>query len=240
MADLTGPFDPTRYLRRLGKGDYLEVKWRLVWLRTEHPDAAIETELMQLIDDPPMAIFRARVSIPGAGSATGWGQEEPKDFGDYLEKAETKALGRALAALGYGTQFTDDYGRDDEPAGGQGGEPRAAGRGTTARAKADTRRHPLERVNPEAPNTMARDVVGFGPPPPRPDAAFVRIMPDGKPLWKVGELAGSLVAQGDGPAYLESLIKCRDHGASYRTTTAAGAAWMCTSDAGTHFYKGAR
>lgn len=102
-------FDPTRYLRKLGKGDYLEVKWRLVWLRTEHPNAAIETELMRLEHNPPMAVFRAKVTVPGGGSATGWGQEEPKDFGDYLEKAETKALGRALAALGFGTQFTEDF-----------------------------------------------------------------------------------------------------------------------------------
>ncbi len=102
-------FDPARYLRKLGKGDYLEVKWRLLWLRTEHPDAVIETELVRLEKDPPMAVFRARVAIPGGGSATGWGQEELKDFGDYLEKAETKALGRALAALGYGTQFTEDF-----------------------------------------------------------------------------------------------------------------------------------
>ncbi|MER3421308.1 MAG: hypothetical protein C4290_12660 [Chloroflexota bacterium] len=103
------PFDPTRYLRKLGKGDYLEVKWRLLWLRTEHPDAMIETELVHWEKDPPMAVFKAKVSIPGGGSATGWGQEELKDFGDYLEKAETKALGRALAALGYGTQFTEDF-----------------------------------------------------------------------------------------------------------------------------------
>jgi hypothetical protein len=102
-------FDPTRYLRKLGKGDYLEVKWRLLWLRTEHPDAAIETELVHWEKDPPMAVFKAKVTIPGGGSATGWGQEELKDFGDYLEKAETKALGRALAALGYGTQFTEDF-----------------------------------------------------------------------------------------------------------------------------------
>ena len=27
----------------------------------------------------------------------------------YIEKAETKALGRACAALGYGTQFCDDF-----------------------------------------------------------------------------------------------------------------------------------
>ena len=42
--------------------------------------------------------------------ATGWGSETAADFGDYVEKAETKALGRALAALGFGTQFCEDYG----------------------------------------------------------------------------------------------------------------------------------
>jgi hypothetical protein len=102
-------FDPTKYLRKLGKGEYLEVKWRLLWLRTEHPDAVIETEMARFESDPPMAVFRARVSIPDGGSASGWGQEEFKDFADFLEKAETKALGRALAALGYGTQFCEDF-----------------------------------------------------------------------------------------------------------------------------------
>ena len=55
------------------------------------------------------AVFRATVEIPDGGSATGWGSEEASDFGDYIEKAETKALGRALAALGYGTQFCPDF-----------------------------------------------------------------------------------------------------------------------------------
>lgn len=120
-------FDPSRYLTKLPKRgrqadgswktvetDYLEVKWRLLWLRTEHPNASIETELASHGDDT--AIFRARVSIPNGGSATGWGHETASDFGDYLEKAETKALGRALAALGYGTQFCEDFdfARDDE------------------------------------------------------------------------------------------------------------------------------
>jgi hypothetical protein len=49
------------------------------------------------------------VAIPGAGEATGWGSETADDFEDYIEKAETKALGRALAALGYGTQFCEDF-----------------------------------------------------------------------------------------------------------------------------------
>ncbi len=101
-------FDPAKYLVNLnGRGEYLEVKWRLLWLRTEHPDAIIETEMVRYEDAD--ALFKARVSIPGGGSATGWGSESAGDFRDFLEKAETKAIGRALAALGYGTQFCQDH-----------------------------------------------------------------------------------------------------------------------------------
>ena len=100
-------FDPSRYLTKVGSSDYLEVKWRLVWLREAHPGATIDTELVS--HDDQMAVFRARVSIPEGGSATGWGSEGYNDFRDYLEKAETKALGRALAALGFGTQFCPDF-----------------------------------------------------------------------------------------------------------------------------------
>lgn len=100
-------FEPSKYITKIKGGDYLEVKWRLVWFRTEHPEGQIETELIHHGDN--QAVFRARVTIPGAGSATGWGSEGIDDFRDYIEKAETKALGRALAALGYGTQFCPDF-----------------------------------------------------------------------------------------------------------------------------------
>jgi len=102
-------FDPTPYLRQLrgrgGGADYLDVKWRLLWLRKEHPDAEIVTELVQ--HDPQMAIFKATVSVPTGGKATGYGSETASDFPDFIEKAETKAIGRALNALGYGAQFGD-------------------------------------------------------------------------------------------------------------------------------------
>jgi hypothetical protein len=100
-------FDPSRYLTKVGSSDYLEVKWRIVWLREVAPDARIVTELHSHGDQE--AIFRAEITIPGGGSATGWGTETFGDFRDYLEKAETKALGRALAALGFGTQFCPDH-----------------------------------------------------------------------------------------------------------------------------------
>jgi len=116
----TKNFDASKYLSDLHGKDYLEVKWRLLWLRTEHPDAVIETELAKFGDG--LALFRARVTVPGEGIATGWGSETEGDFGDYIEKAETKALGRALAALGYGTQFCEDFdfSADRKP----GSEPR--------------------------------------------------------------------------------------------------------------------
>jgi hypothetical protein len=100
-------FDPRRFVTRVGGADYLEVKWRVYWLRTQHPDAVISTELIS--HENNVAVFKAFVSIPGGGSSTGWGSEGYDDFRDYLEKAETKALGRALAALGFGTQFTPDF-----------------------------------------------------------------------------------------------------------------------------------
>lgn len=100
-------FDPSKYLTRVGGSDYLEVKWRLVWLRAKHPDAEIDTELKTI--EPDEAIFKATIRIPGGGSATGWGSETAGDFRDFVEKAETKAIGRALAALGFGTQFSPDH-----------------------------------------------------------------------------------------------------------------------------------
>ena len=100
-------FDPAHYLMQIDGKDYLEVKWRLVWLRAEFPTARISTRLMK--HDDGFALFRATVVLPNGASATGWGSETARDFGDYIEAAETKALGRALAALGFGTQFTRDY-----------------------------------------------------------------------------------------------------------------------------------
>jgi hypothetical protein len=97
-------FDPQQHLSRVSGGDYLEVKWRLVWLRDKHPDASIITEMVEATKD--FALCKATISIPGGGSATGYGSETPQDFKDHIEKCETKAIGRALGALGFGTQFS--------------------------------------------------------------------------------------------------------------------------------------
>lgn len=99
------PFDPNHFVSKVKGRDYLEVKWRIFWLRNEHPDASLTTDLVSHADG--RAILRAHVTIPEGGSATGYGSETAQSFENYIEKAETKAIGRALTALGYGTPATD-------------------------------------------------------------------------------------------------------------------------------------
>lgn len=101
-------FNPNDYIMKLQGKEYLPVQARLLWLRTMHPDAVLQTELLEF-KNGEYALFKATITIPGRGSATGHGSEDPKGFRDYIEKAETKAIGRALGALGFGTQFTDDF-----------------------------------------------------------------------------------------------------------------------------------
>lgn len=101
-------FNPNEHLTKLKGKDYLEVKWRLVWLRDACPNAQIATSLVHLDMDKGVAVFKARVEDGNGGIGEGHGSESSKDFGDYIEKAETKAIGRALAALGYGTQFAPE------------------------------------------------------------------------------------------------------------------------------------
>jgi hypothetical protein len=111
---------------------YLEVKYRLVWLREEHPEAQITTEIVHLDLDKEVSaevsewddnlrksvkvtkhakglvIFKATIKLPNGAIGTGTKMENAAAFGDFLEKAETGSVGRALAALGYGTAATDE------------------------------------------------------------------------------------------------------------------------------------
>ena len=102
-----GSFNPKEHMMKLKGKDYLEVKWRLVWFREDHPDYGIYTELIEF--DDKHAVFKAAITNPdGRLLSSGTGSESVRDFGDFIEKAETKAVGRALAMLGYGTQFDPD------------------------------------------------------------------------------------------------------------------------------------
>lgn len=87
--------------------DYLEVKYRLVWFREERPTWGIETRVVDMSDKH--AVFTAVVKDEqGRILASGHKHEDKAGFADFREKAETGAIGRALALLGYGTQFTGD------------------------------------------------------------------------------------------------------------------------------------
>ena len=87
--------------------EYLEVKYRLVWFREDHPDWSIETELANVTDVSAYAKAVVR-DDKGRTIATSHKFESIQGFPDFIEKAETGAIGRALALIGYGTQFCAD------------------------------------------------------------------------------------------------------------------------------------
>lgn len=126
-------FNPTERLRRVQGGAlYMDVADRKLWLHTmtEHALSGaysyiINTECHTLTER--IAVFRAEVTVADSEGAvirrcSGWGSETPQDFGDYIEKAETKALGRALANAGFGTANAEPEGTliVDAPRGGDG------------------------------------------------------------------------------------------------------------------------
>jgi len=78
-----------------------------LWFRLEHPDWTIKTKLIKLSDKN--AIFRAQIiDKEGKMISIATKQENIQNFKDFIEKAETGAIGRALALAGYGTQFTGE------------------------------------------------------------------------------------------------------------------------------------
>ena len=100
-------FDPNSKLTNIRGKDYLEVKWRIVWFREDHPLGAIETEVIS--HDPQ--VIKATIKTE-SGNVLGTGIGTPKTQGVAsnrpFEGAETAAVGRALAHAGYGTQFTGE------------------------------------------------------------------------------------------------------------------------------------
>lgn len=101
-------FDPNEHLVDLKGKKYLPVAPRIAWFRQEKPCWRINTELIEFKHENNygLAVFHCKIyDENGNVVSTGYGSETLSDFRDYFEKAETKAIGRALAALGYGTLF---------------------------------------------------------------------------------------------------------------------------------------
>lgn len=88
--------------------DYLMVAHRLVWFNEASDRFNVSTDFLLLTDEQTVArahvvVFNEKGEV--VKSATATKRETKKDFSDHTEKAETGAIGRALALMGYGTQF---------------------------------------------------------------------------------------------------------------------------------------
>ena len=96
-------------LMNLKGKEYLMVAHRLVWLTEEADSYEIMTEFPVMLPDLAVAkttltIFDKDGKVIKKTQATK--RETMKDFPDFIEKAETGSLGRALAMAGFGTQFS--------------------------------------------------------------------------------------------------------------------------------------
>lgn len=102
-------FDPKRHIMKLKGKDYLPIAARLIWFRDEHPDWGIVTTPVEINMEKQYAIFSASI-FNGEGKlmATATKMENVQGFGDFIEKAETGSVGRALAYCGFGTQFAPE------------------------------------------------------------------------------------------------------------------------------------
>ena len=115
---IASDFDPKAQLMNLKGRDYLNVQSRMVWfIRDQRALIAagmatqsyhVLSDLVEIDRERGFAHFRATVTDVLGNQSVAYGSETSKDFGDYIEKAATKALGRALIGLGYGTQFAPE------------------------------------------------------------------------------------------------------------------------------------
>ena len=118
-------FDPNKYMLKLLKSkkitlkngqvrweqtetDYLPVAARIAWFRKDHPDWSIITKTEQLANKG--VVMKAIIKdANGRIIATARKKETEIGFPDYIEKAETGAIGRALAMCGYGTLQAPEF-----------------------------------------------------------------------------------------------------------------------------------
>jgi hypothetical protein len=129
-------FDPNKHMMQLkskeGSKDYLPIAWRLVWFRELCPQGTIDSEELEYDLDREITVerdqwdnnarqwrkvqktargyarYKAIVTDGKGGRAVAHASESAVDFAEFGEKAETKAIGRALAMLGYGADFAGD------------------------------------------------------------------------------------------------------------------------------------
>lgn len=112
-------FEPKDYLRKEVTEDgisfYLDTKYRLLWFRMKYPEGKLVKIPKAL--NKEYATFEVRVytdkndaedNFLANGFASRYKDDGNEKFGlNFVESAETAALGRALKDAGFGTQFCD-------------------------------------------------------------------------------------------------------------------------------------
>ena len=111
-------FNPREHFINLKGKQYLPVAPRIAWFREEHPDWTIMTYAVPDLSGTDYTTFAAEI-LDGTGRliAKAHKTEHEKHFADYREKAETGAIGRALALCGYGTLFAQELEEPITPTG---------------------------------------------------------------------------------------------------------------------------
>jgi hypothetical protein len=189
-------FNPNEHLLRIQGKDYLPVRWRLVWFHQATGSRAgyVTVEIEHHRQDGFAKFFTIawdgndeqwrHVNIRGVELdvcgrvATGEGSETRADFNDYYEKAATKALGRALAGLSFGTQFAPELDEKqrivdspvERPVRGSSG-PGRAGAGEAGRTPAKTAQQPATA----APEAFAHEPAEMDGEPPANEQQMLSI-----------------------------------------------------------------
>ena len=111
-------FNPKDHFINLKGKQYLPVAPRIAWFREEHSDWTIMTYAVPELSGADYCTFAAEIQdASGRLIAKAHKTEHEKHFADYREKAETGAIGRALALCGYGTLFAQELEEPITPAG---------------------------------------------------------------------------------------------------------------------------
>jgi hypothetical protein len=89
---------------------YMMVAHRIVWFNEDVEGGSFEMSTEQLVLTEERAVIKATVEVYDKDGrllkqGVGTKAETKKDFPDFIEKAETGAIGRAITMMGYGTAY---------------------------------------------------------------------------------------------------------------------------------------
>lgn len=121
-------FNPNLHIISIKGKKYLPVAPRIMWFRDMYPTGQIMTALVHI--DDTRVMYRAEIVVDGILLATAHGSALLNAKSVYAgrepEKAETSAIGRALAIFGFGTMHAGDDLDDTEHLADSPLEPKSA------------------------------------------------------------------------------------------------------------------